>query len=136
MTHPTSLSTLVDNVYALSITGITRKYDAPTGRVSAADMPLSFIRAPSVEEGPLTGGGFGGGWPTLRCELVVLVHPMQLETDPVRFSDTVTIMDNVSTAMRGADLASGPVRWSMRGEVILIANTLCWAVICEIETTG
>ena len=136
MTHPTSLTSFLQAIEDLTITGINRGYNAPTGRISPADMPLSYMRARSIREGPLTGGGFGGGWPTLRCQLVVLVHPMQLETDPVRFSDTVTVMDGVSTAMRGADLAEGPVRWEMRAEVIFLPGGLYWAVICEIETTG
>lgn len=136
MTHPTSLTTFFSNIANLTVTGVTREYTAPTGRIAPADMPLLFPRNPSSREGPLTVGGFGGGWPTLRCELVILVHPMELETDPTRWSDTITQMDNLSTALRSADLASGPVRWDMRGEVISLPGGLYWAIICEIETTG
>lgn len=136
MAHPTSYTDFIGNVAALSVTGISRAYTEPPSRIASADMPLSFPRLPSGDHGPLTAGGFQGGWPTLRCELVVLVHALMLETDDVKFSDTLTVMDNIATAMRSADLASGPVRWSIRTELVTLESGFYHAVITDIETTG
>ena len=136
MAHPTSYTTFVGNVAALSVTGVSRAYTEPPTRIATADMPLSFPRLPSGDHAPLTAGGFQGGWPTLRCELVVVIHAIMAETDDVKFSDTLTVMDNISVALRSASLASGPIRWSLRTDVITLDSGFYHAVITDIETTG
>lgn len=136
MAHPTSYATFISRVAALTITGVTRKHNEPPSRVNPADMPQQFPRLPSGEHRPLTAGGTGGGWPTLRCELVILIHPLMLETDNVKFADTLSIMDATSVALRAANLAEGPVRWSIRADTFFMQGTLYHTVIAEIETTG
>ena len=136
MAHPTTYTAFIAAVADLNVTGVNRVHDEPPSRIAAADMPLSFPRLPSGDHAPLTVGGYQGGWPTLRCEFIVVIHPLQLETDDVKFSDTLTVMDNIAAAMRGASLASGPIRWTMRADTIQISTGYYHSVIVDIETTG
>ena len=136
MAPPTSYATFIAAVAALNITGVTRAYTEPPSRISAADMPLSFPRLPSGTHAIVTLDGYSDAWPTLRCELVILIHPMQLETDDVKFADTLTYMDNATATLRNASLASAPVRWEIRSETVFISSSLYHAVIIEIETKG
>ena len=75
----TSHRTFVTNLGALSISGVNRKFTYMPHQVPAGDLPASFVRLPSSEETPFTFKTHGG-WPTFRAELVVLVHPTELDT--------------------------------------------------------
>jgi hypothetical protein len=90
---------------------------------------------PSGDEGPIT-AQTGGGWPTLRAELVILIEPAMQASNAVNFAAALAMMDNVSAALRGADLASGPTRWTVDTRQLYAGDVLYWAVIATVTATG
>lgn len=135
MSHPTGYTAFVGALAGLTVSGVTKAYTSPPGQVNTASLPCSFPRLPSGDESPITGQS-NGGWPTLRAELVILIEPWAQSTRPVNFAATLTAMDNVSAALRGADLAEGPARWSIEARLEYVGETPFWAVIATVTATG
>ena len=131
----TSYTSFVAALAALSITGVTRAYTEPPRQLNTADLPCSYPSLPNGGENPIT-GEVAGGWPVLRADLVVLVEPWAQNTRAANYTATVAMMDNVSVAMRAADLARSRPRWTIRTEVVSIGDTPYWAVICTAEANG
>lgn len=135
MAHPTSYATFTAAVAALSITGVRRTYTEPPRIINLTDMPCQFPRLPQGEHTPITSGS-GGGWPALRCELVILTDSILTENQEVSWDDTITLMDAAATALRSASLASGPVVWTLRPEIMQHQGTYYHAIIADIRSTG
>lgn len=135
----TTYATYVANLGDLSITGVNRAYDEPPKALNTADLPASWVQLPEGEEGPLTFQTHGG-WPILRADLVVALEAVGQERQAQNFSDTVTMMDSMSTALRGVTVGStlgkGPINWTMRQAIIPVADVDYWAVVASVEGYG
>lgn len=136
----TSLNTFVNNLADLSITGVNRKYDGAPANVEAADLPALFPRSVEGTDGQFTQRTYGG-WPTLVCELVVLVEKAGLDTVPNNHAEVVDLIDNTNTALRAAvdttKYGKGPLSWSWEltpDEVV--GETQYWAVVFRVEGSG
>ena len=78
-----------------------------------------------------------GGWPVLRAELVIIVEPLGQNVNDINFALCVTLIDNLSTALRGASLAKTKTRWTIRQESIQqYGDTAYWALIAAVEANG
>ncbi len=105
--------------------------------IGRADLPAAFPRLPDGEEDGYTSTAQAqGGWPTIRCDLIVLIAPFPQQTTEERYDNTLTIMDNVTTALRGSSLAKSRVRWQIRGDRVMVADNLYNAVVATIESDG
>jgi len=132
----TTYAAFIAALSGLTVTGVTRSYTEPPHQVSTADMPLSYVQLPDVGEGPMTAEG-EGGWPRLRAELVILVEPIGQNVNGVNFALCVTLIDNLSTALRGTSLAKTKTRWTIRQESIQqYGDTAYWAIIATVEANG
>lgn len=131
----TTYTAFVASIAALSVTSVTRSYTYEPSAVNAADLPVSFPRLPEgIEEGwtPQT----QGGWPTLVCDFVVLTSPWGLQTTAEKYAEVVTLMDNMSTALRASDLAKARVRWTIRADRVFVGDNDYHAVIATVESNG
>lgn len=131
----TSYVNFVDNLHAIEVTGVTRRTRNPPDKINTTDLPWRFIRAPEGEEGAMTADG-EGGWPQFRAELVIIVEPTALNTQPTNFNTCVTLMDALSDKLRTTRLAKTKNIWSMRVDRIAAADAEWWAVICEVAANG
>jgi len=134
----TTYRSFVDALEALTITGVVRQYTQgpPVGSPGTADCPFQYVRYPGGDEVPLVFGE-QGGWPTLRADLLVCVEPVGQNLTPENFDDTVDMMDNMATALRGQSCTTkAHVTWSIRQIIDTVAGQQYWAVLATVEGHG
>jgi len=132
MTAITSYATFTTDLAALSVTGVTRKYTHPPTSLNTGDLPAMWPGLPSGDE-PMLTFQTKGGWPEMTCDLVVAVEPVAQNTQSANYSDMITILDNLSTALRASTIGRGPMTWMITGNVqVAVAGTTYWAVIATV----
>ena len=136
----TTLRTFVDNLEAVTITGVTRQYTQgpPAGAPGTADLPASYVRLPKSSEGPIVLSG-QGGWPELSATLMILMEPVAQNLQGVNFDATVTMIDNVSTAFGAVacgTLGMAKPSWSCAQTIDSVAGIDFWAVIVDVRGRG
>ena len=128
----TSYTTLSAGLAALTVTGVTRKLTAPPASIETADLPTSWPGLPRGEEPPLT-FQTAGGWPTLVCDFIIAVEAVGQNTQGGNYSSTLTIMDALSTALRGASIGRATLRWTINANVqVIVGSTTYWAVVATV----
>jgi hypothetical protein len=133
----TTYTAFVNGLEALVVTGVTTRLasSAPLG-LNSADLPVQWVAAPSGSDSAITMKA-EGGWPTLKANLIIAYEAAGQDTGPANFVGTVTMMDNLSAALRGATtLCGGPLRWDIKIAIVTVANADYWAVIASIEGSG
>jgi hypothetical protein len=134
----TGYKDFVETLAAVSVTGVRTQLVAPPQSVGASDLPVSFVQLPSGAEGPTTFQTHGM-WPTLRADLVVLYLPVSHNQQQPNYADTLELMDNVSTALRGIApnaLSRGPLSWDIRLINVDVGGAVYWAVVASVEGHG
>ena len=135
MSHPTPYTTFSASLSGLTVTGVTRSYTEPPQQVATADLPAKFTRIPHGEEGPIMGVRTGG-WPTLHADVVILVEPFHQNQSSVNYALALTLMDNLSGALRNSDLAQDPTRWEIETRLDSLGDVPYWMVVASVTTTG
>jgi hypothetical protein len=132
----TTVRAFVDNLEALSITGVVRPWtQGPPTKLETADLPASWVEFPALDEARLVFGETGG-WPTYRATLVVAFEAVGQSRQPDNFDGTVDLMDNILAALRSSAKcwpAGKQASWSMRMGNVPVAENMYWAVITDIE---
>jgi len=125
----------VDAVQALSVTGVSRKYEEPPQKFNTADLPCSFVWFPSGDNAPLM---FEGGRQFRQRSLdLIVVYASTALTADAPFTATITMMDNVETALSSLSVGQSKPNWSIRSQLYLeSADRRFWAVIATINGTG
>lgn len=125
----------VDAVQALTVTGVNRKYDEPPRKFNTADLPCSFVWFPSGDNAPLM---FEGGREFRRRSLdLIVVYAETAVTADAPFTATVTMMDNVETALLTLSVGQSKPTWTVRSQLYNeTAERRYWAVIATIQGTG
>ena len=132
----TSYADFVEQLAALSVTGVTRTYTEPPQQISATDLSIMYLELPSGTEGALTAQS-AGGWPQMACNLVVLVNPAMQDTSAANYAASIAMIDALSTAPRSANyLGKTSPSWSIRVDRVFAGASLYWAVIAEVRTSG
>jgi hypothetical protein len=126
-------------VTTLSVTGVKRPYAEPPASLNNADLPASYPESVQIDQEPLTFGAHGGNT-TFRCTFVIACEPAGLGTAATNFNLIVALSDNLDTALRGADIGQGTLKWDIRGGVgagrIEVAGNEYWGVRCYITGKG
>ncbi len=125
----------LNGLAALTVSGVTSKLTHPPVSLSSAELPVQWVQLPTGNEAPIT-FGTAGGWPTFQAEFVVAVEAVAQDRVEESFAATVSMLDNVSSALRGASLTRGPLRWSVRAVVLEVAGLAYWAVVATVEGSG
>ena len=99
----TAYATFGANLADLTITGVQVKLEQPPETINPGDMPLYWVQDVQGVEAPLTSGTHGG-WPTMSAQIRVAVQAVGLGSVSDNYADTLTMMDNICTALRGATL--------------------------------
>jgi len=139
MTAITSYTNFVTNLAGLTITGVTKKNVFPPLALNTADLPTSWVEIPSGEEGAMTLTATGG-WPIFRAALVVAVEAVAQEQQVTNWTSVLTMLDNVSKALRatvpGTTLVRGGISWSIRVVIKTVSGIDYWAVAADVEGYG
>ncbi len=126
-------------VTTLSVSGVERQYVGVPPSLNAADLPASYPESVQIDQEPLTFGAHGGNT-TFRCTFVIATEPYGLGTVPVNFAQIVTLSDNLDTALRGANIGQGTLKWNIQGGAgagpIEVAGNVYWGVRCFITGKG
>jgi hypothetical protein len=122
-------------IQALSVTNVKRKYTEPPQAFNETDLPCSFVMFPSGDNTPLS---FTGGRQFRNRSVdFIVVYADTAPTVDAPFSATVTMMDNVETALTGLSVGRSDPTWEIRSQLYReTAGRLYWAVIATIRGTG
>ncbi len=133
----TTYTAFVTALSGLTVTGVTRKYAYPPEALSTADLPASWPQVPAGDFMPITFGTAPGLSSDLRCDLIVAYEPVGQNTSSVNFAGTLTMMDNLSAALKGMSRpVQGRFAWSIRQAIITVAGLEYWALVGSCEGAG
>jgi hypothetical protein len=134
----TTYATFVGGLKDLDVTGVKRVFDGPPKSIPASDLPAMWVSLPEGDDMPITFDG-EGGWPTLTVDVNVAVEPIELGTQPENYDGTVTVMDNLQTAIRAivtGTISKSKLTWTIRGGYATVGQTTYWVVIARITGHG
>lgn len=133
----TTLTTFITNLAAITVTGVKSKYAYPPIKLDDGQLPAQWPQMPEIEENPLTFQAFGG-WPILRAQLVIVYRPVAQSIQSTNFSDSLSAVDNLDTALRAAvgTFCKGKVTWKARPANITLAGVEYWAAVADVEGYG
>lgn len=135
---PTTYAVFVASLAALEIAGIEAAARLAYPPASVPTVPCSFPMLPNGTEKAMTIEG-QGGWPLMRCDLIVLYQAMGQSTPESSFIGCLETMDAISAALRsfaGVGLGKRHINWSMRQAVVTVGANDYWAVITTVEGSG
>ncbi len=128
-------ASFIDAIEALSVTGITRTFQGPPSSLNTTDLPAMWVQQPDGEEEPLSFGA-AGGWITLRADVLVAIEPVAQSIQEANFANQVTMLDNLASALRGADIGKAQHTWSIRGVTITVGGTTYWGAAARVTGRG
>lgn len=131
----TTYRQFVDNIAALDVVGVQTKYAYWPDQITETNFPMLYLRLPTGNDSPIVNRQ-SGGWPTLRCDVVILTETINQSRDEERFNLDIEIMDNFVDALCTAGLSKGTTRWSIESTIVNIGVGNYHAVIANIESTG
>ena len=131
----TTLTAFVDAVEALTITGVVKTLQGPPASLKTAQLPTAWVQSATKVGAPATRGN-SGGWPTLRCELVVAVESTVQGMQDDNFVAVVAMADVICAALNTATLAKVMVSYEVKTAIVDVAGEAYWAVVATIEAAG
>ena len=135
MAAAATYSQFVDAIQALTVTGVTRKYGEPPRKFNTADLPCSFVMFPSGDNVPLSFSG-GRQFKGRSADFVVVYDSTAVDAD-TDFTATVTMMDNVDTALGSLSVGYSDPTWTIQSRLYReVGDRWYWAVIATVKGTG
>lgn len=119
-------------VGALTVTGVTRKYDHTPVSLSAADLPAQFIRLPNGGRDAGAVSTCSGSGKRRDIELVICVEAVGLDNAEPNFDATVSMMDALETALAAMTKPLPIISYELRSGGVSVGGTGYWAVIATI----
>lgn len=119
----------------LNVTGVKRKFAYPPASLSAADLPALWVQLPAGESGsPVV--FTGERWPTFRVDVVIAIAPVAQSTAEANFAATLMMMDTLIEALAAARIGPARLNWSMRQDVVSVAEIGYWSAVATVEVMG
>jgi hypothetical protein len=131
----TTYASFIAGLATLDVAGVKRVFDYPPAALNTADLPTMWVQLPWGESGALT-FQVNDGWPTLRAQIIIAAEAVGQERQSVNYAAVVTLMDNLSAALAGADVLRGPLSWTVRQGIVEVAGAQFWSVIADVEGRG
>lgn len=130
----TSFATFYNAFRDLSVTGVT-SLNTPPLSAPTAKLPLKWVDMGGAELGPFRAKVYDG-WPILRCRVVVLMVPAGQDLTAQRWTDSITMMDTLNTAIKAMTApCRGNLSWTMSLEPNL-DDSGYFAVVATVEGEG
>lgn len=133
---PTWFATFTEALQDLVVTGVLRRYDHIPGSID--DLPCQWVQLPESSESLMTFDG-GGGFPTLKAQLIIAVEAVAQGTPLTNWSSTITLIDALNTALRAVaagTFARSKPTWVMRMIAVTVAGADYWAVEATVTAYG
>ena len=137
----TTYTQFVSNLATMAVTGIgsDSRLASPPTQINPGDLPISYPQYPrgsvAFADGPMTADG-EGGWPTHRCELVIVAVPTRQDNQPANFLLLQTLTDAASTALRTTTLAQSKNIWTIIPDLRFIGDKEYWTLLITVEASG
>jgi len=131
----TTYTAFVAALMDISISGVTKAYDAPPTQISTASLPILYPAFPDGSNGVVAFSG-GAGLTSATCDMVIAIEPVRQSLPNVNYAAALTLMDASETAIAAAALAIGIDEWAMRVEQNYIGDTVYWMMIISVEASG
>lgn len=127
--------TFVDGLGDVSVTGVTRAYDAPPHTLNTADLPAMY---PRLATGRGTVGALTGArtLDSATAELVIVVEPVGQASHSVNQALALDLMDALHAALTSSVNTLQLDGWQMRIEAGLVGDTEYWLLIAEVTASG
>lgn len=129
------IAEVVTALASLEVAGVQRRTPHPPASLNAADLPALWVQLPSSESGPPV-VCTGERWPTLRVDVVAAVVPVAQSTAAESFAATLAMMDALAEALAAATIGPARLTWSIRQDVVAVAETVYWAAVATVEVRG
>ncbi len=126
---------VVPALAALDVAGVNRRFAHPPASLNAADLPALWVQLPSGDSGPPV-VFTGERWPTLRVDVVIALTPVAQSTVEQCFAATLVMMDALSHALAAVTIGPTRATWSIRQDVVSVAEAAHWAVVATVEVRG
>lgn len=129
-------ATFVTNLTGMSVTGVTRVYTEPPRSLNTADLPAMWPQLPTAENSSVT-LTHASGLRQATVDLIIAVEPYQQSTNNANFSATITLLDNIETALVTNAASFGIDRWSVRQGILEVTeNNSFWILAVTVEGSG
>lgn len=125
----------VDGVADMTVTGVTRKLDAPPDQLNTADMPVMYPRLPSSESGVVSFGS-ATGLRRAQMELAIVIDPNMQATTAETFATALTLMDNLTTALESNAGTLQLDEWQLEIGTEVIGESEYWLVLATVLGSG
>lgn len=133
----TTLLAFIDDLEALSVTGVVRRYTSgPPNSLNTGDLPAMWVQPPlSRTEHSQTFLGSVGAGPGMHASLAVALNPVAQNMSGFNFDNTVTMIDNLATALqiKNAVLSQCRMNWKIEMRILPVGEFAYWGVVAEIE---
>lgn len=127
-------TSFVTALASLDITGVKRKYTSPPSQLSSTDLPASHPQLPESRHEVAT-LNYSPGLFAYVCELVIVVRANAQATAAANFSECLTLLDALNTALSDNAASLKIDRWSLRQDAIVYGDTAYWAIVARVEAS-
>lgn len=127
-------TSFVNGLAAIAVAGVTRKYTSPPSQISSADLPAMYPRLPEGNQ-EIASFGYQAGIFAASCELVVLVKANQQGTAAANFTQCLTLLDALNTAIDSNALTLKVDRWTLRQDGEFVGDAVYWALVAKVEAS-
>ena len=77
-----------------------------------------------------------GGWPRMTVDMIYAFEPVGQSTGAANFAGTLTLLDNLDTALRGLRVGKSALTWTTSLQIVQVGQTAFWAVVANITGAG
>lgn len=125
----TTYVNFIATVHALSVTGVTRKFNHTPVQITTADMPAQMLDLGGLEMNDDITTCVDDGF-TKSVDLVIALQPGGQDNVSPNYSAQATMVDSVLAALKGL---SSNYFWTIQTGLETIAGVLTWTVRASIE---
>lgn len=129
-----SIFNFVQEVAALKIDGVIRKYTYPPNSLVTADLPASFVMPPSNNYEIVSTCDADND--TFSIDLVIATEAVGQNTQSPNMDLIITTMDNANAALKGITLSEMlPPEWTLAPQSttpIVLSGTKYWGITATI----
>lgn len=134
----TTYTAFIASLAGLTVTGVARSYDHTPNQLSTADLPALFPRLPEGGLNLETLSTCTDDGNTRTAELVIAIEAANQSTVSDNFSATVTMLDNLESALDTEQQSGGimpMIEYGILAGNINISDTDYWAVVATVTGT-
>lgn len=129
-----TFTSFVESLSEMTVAGVKRAYMSPPSQLSSADLPVMHPQLPEQTQDVITLNSSVGLF-NIVCELVIVVKANQQGTAAANFSECLTLMDALNSALVSNASALNIDRWAIRQDGVAYGETAYWAIVARIEAS-